>query len=145
MLVSSFRRDYDDLQPSLTHYSRAVPLSSTSNEDDVAIQQLLPGDRPWSCAHPLLRFTVVKRSVRPGSLVSLCQQFLIASLAWLHPPSRAYVEPWTGDLFGDVNAGRDPHVYQASAAQGVHGEVIMERLGNATAKYVFNHRQRCLN
>ena len=65
-------------------------------------------------------------------------QFLLASVALLHPPSRAYVEPWTGDLFGEGGVERDPHVYPASAAAGVHGEVIMSRLGNATAKYVWS-------
>ncbi|KAF7798854.1 hypothetical protein EIP86_010081 [Pleurotus ostreatoroseus] len=52
----------------------------------------------------------------------------------LHPPSRAYVEPWTGDFFGEGGVEQDPHIYPASAAAGVHGEVIMAKLGNATAK-----------
>lgn len=60
----------------------------------------------------------------------------MASVAMLHPPSRAYVEPWTGDLFGEGGVEQDPHVYPASAAAGVHGNVIMSKLGNATAKYV---------
>ena len=63
-------------------------------------------------------------------------QFLFASVAMLHPPSRAYVEPWTGELFGEGGVEQDPHIYPASAAAGVHGEVIMAKLGNATAKYV---------
>lgn len=57
-------------------------------------------------------------------------------MALLHPPSRAYVEPWTGDFFGEGGVEQDPHIYPASAAAGVHGEVIMPKLGNATAKYV---------
>ncbi len=54
----------------------------------------------------------------------------------LHPPSRAYVEPWTGDFFGEGGVEQDPHIYPGSAAAGAHGEVIMPKLGNATAKYV---------
>ena len=63
------------------------------------------------------------------------EQFLLGSIAVFHEPSRAYVEPWTGDWFGEGGVEQDPHVYPASAAAGVHGEVIMEKLGNATAKY----------
>ncbi|CAL1711756.1 unnamed protein product [Somion occarium] len=76
--------------------------------------------------------------------------FLFASLAFLHPPSRAYIDPWTGDLFGDGGVERD--LYRISspplqhnppgipikdaipASDVVSGGVIMGKLGNATAK-----------
>lgn len=63
-------------------------------------------------------------------------QFLVASIALLHPPSRAYVEPWTGDLFGEGGVEKDLHIYPDGKATGVHGDVIMSKLGNATAKCV---------
>ncbi|KIP09009.1 hypothetical protein PHLGIDRAFT_126610 [Phlebiopsis gigantea 11061_1 CR5-6] len=60
--------------------------------------------------------------------------FLIGSLLLLHPPSRTYLDPWTGDMFGDGGVEKDPHIYTASPSAGVHGGVIMSKLGNATAK-----------
>ena len=56
-------------------------------------------------------------------------QFLLGSLALLHPPSRTYVDTWTGDFLGE--GGMMPVL---SPAQGAKGEVIMPKLGNATAK-----------
>ncbi|PIL33794.1 hypothetical protein GSI_04419 [Ganoderma sinense ZZ0214-1] len=55
--------------------------------------------------------------------------FLLGSLALLHPPSRTYVDTWTGDFLGE--GGMMPIL---SPAQGAKGEVIMPKLGNATAK-----------
>ncbi|KAI0800285.1 ERV/ALR sulfhydryl oxidase domain-containing protein [Fomes fomentarius] len=54
--------------------------------------------------------------------------FLLGSLALLHPPSRTYVDTWTGDLFGEGGLLPPP------PAQGAKGAVIMPKLGNATAK-----------
>ncbi|KAG8915578.1 hypothetical protein FRC01_003611 [Tulasnella sp. 417] len=54
----------------------------------------------------------------------------MTSLAVIHPPVRAYVDPWTQTVFGEdgVEGRHDLHV----AAE--KGEVIMPKLGNATAK-----------
>lgn len=54
----------------------------------------------------------------------------ITSLAVIHPPVRAYVDPWTQTVFGEdgVESRHELHV----AAE--KGEVIMPKLGNATAK-----------
>ncbi|EKM53649.1 uncharacterized protein PHACADRAFT_260119 [Phanerochaete carnosa HHB-10118-sp] len=60
--------------------------------------------------------------------------FLLGSLMLLHPPSRTYLDPWTGDLFGEGGVEKDLHTFPASAAEGMHGNVIMPKLGNATAK-----------
>ncbi|GJE94725.1 hypothetical protein PsYK624_108960 [Phanerochaete sordida] len=60
--------------------------------------------------------------------------FLLGSLLLLHPPSRTYLDPWTGDLFGEGGVEKDLHTFPANAAEGVHGDVIMSKLGNATAK-----------
>ncbi|KAI0712784.1 ERV/ALR sulfhydryl oxidase domain-containing protein [Cerioporus squamosus] len=61
-------------------------------------------------------------------LFTIFALFLLGSLALLHPPSRTYVDTWTGDFFGE--GGYIP----PSPAQGVQGNVIMPKLGNATAK-----------
>ncbi|RDX44242.1 hypothetical protein OH76DRAFT_1359997 [Lentinus brumalis] len=61
-------------------------------------------------------------------LIAVFALFLLGSLALLHPPSRTYVDTWTGDFFGE--GGFIP----PSPEQGVRGKVIMPKLGNATAK-----------
>lgn len=50
------------------------------------------------------------------------------------------MDPWTGNLFGEGGVEKDLHTYPAMTAQGVHGGVIMAKLGNATAKYVQRFR-----
>lgn len=58
----------------------------------------------------------------------------------LHPPSRAYIDPWTGELFGEGGVEKDLRVpgSKGSTPESAHGEVIMTKLGNATAKYVYS-------
>jgi hypothetical protein len=64
------------------------------------------------------------------------------TLALLHPPSREYIDPWTGELFhgssSEPNAFHIAPVGSESAGKvpGVEGGVIMSKLGNETAKYV---------
>ncbi|KZT03909.1 uncharacterized protein LAESUDRAFT_317759 [Laetiporus sulphureus 93-53] len=60
--------------------------------------------------------------------------FFIGSIALLHPPSRSYVDPWTGNLFGEGGVEKDLRVPPPSNPESVHGGVIMPKLGNATAK-----------
>ncbi|KAL4266104.1 Sulfhydryl oxidase [Pleurotus pulmonarius] len=48
---------------------------------------------------------------------------VLTTIALLHPPSRAYIDPWTGELFGE-----------GGVEQFMHRGVIMGKLGNATAK-----------
>ncbi|KAJ8517512.1 hypothetical protein ONZ45_g5322 [Pleurotus djamor] len=68
---------------------------------------------------------------------------VLTTLALLHPPSRAYIDPWTGELFreGGVEQfmGRPPSKENApllaeQPAKGAEGGVIMGKLANATAK-----------
>ena len=58
-------------------------------------------------------------------------------LGFLHPRSLTYLDPWTGQLFGEGGVEKSllnspgslllaPHI--------VHGTVIMPKLENATAK-----------
>ncbi|KAJ3565186.1 hypothetical protein NP233_g7802 [Leucocoprinus birnbaumii] len=70
--------------------------------------------------------------------------FVLAMLAMLHPPSRAYIDPWTGQLFGEggVEKSWNPTHFLPGKANspvtlplaGVEGGVIMPKLGNETAK-----------
>ncbi|KAF8637557.1 hypothetical protein AX17_002743 [Amanita inopinata Kibby_2008] len=55
---------------------------------------------------------------------------LFSMIAFLHPPARSYIDPWTGQLFGEGGVERSFGLEDAV----VHGDVIMSRLGNATAK-----------
>lgn len=72
---------------------------------------------------------------------------LIASLLLLHEPTRkTYVDPYTGILFDDGGVQADyipdnppdPPVLvekpTSGEVQGIHGGVIMSKLGNETAK-----------
>lgn len=60
-------------------------------------------------------------------------------LSMFHEPSKAYIDPWTGQLFGE--GGVEPHVAAGGAnalpaVKNAKGSVIMPKLGNETAKYV---------
>ena len=60
---------------------------------------------------------------------------MVTTLALLHPPSRAYIDPWTGELFGEGGVEKDVRPPQRRPpTAGVSGGVIMSKLGNATAK-----------
>lgn len=54
-------------------------------------------------------------------------------LSMFHGPSRAYIDPWTGQLFGE--GGVEPHP-GFPAVRNAKGSVIMPKLGNETAKCV---------
>lgn len=59
-------------------------------------------------------------------------------IALMHPPSRAYIDPWTGQLFGEGGVEKSSKTgSNTPVIGGVHGEVIMGKLGNATAKFVY--------
>ncbi|PCH35687.1 hypothetical protein WOLCODRAFT_140025 [Wolfiporia cocos MD-104 SS10] len=60
--------------------------------------------------------------------------FLLGSIVLLHPPSRAYIDPWTGDLFGEGGVEKELQHPAGTGGKAVHGGVIMSKLGNATAK-----------
>jgi len=59
-------------------------------------------------------------------------------LVVFHPPSRSYIDPWTGDIFGEGGVERilrpPSHTSKSPPIGGVEGGVIMSKLGNATAK-----------
>lgn len=67
-------------------------------------------------------------------------------LSMFHEPSRTYIDPWTGQLFGEggvegsvaaarVQAGKH-FGFGAPGVKNAKGGVIMPKLGNETAKYV---------
>ena len=64
-------------------------------------------------------------------------QFLVTTIAFLQPHARGYIDPLTGHLFGEGKVEKSLHAVPAEATGGV----IMDKLGNATAKKVFasNH------
>jgi len=53
--------------------------------------------------------------------------FILLSLLVFHPPTRAYLDPWTGVMFGEGGVER------AFSSRG-NSSVIMAKLENATAK-----------
>ncbi|KAG7091199.1 hypothetical protein E1B28_010250 [Marasmius oreades] len=69
---------------------------------------------------------------------------VLTMVGFIHPPSRSYLDPWTGQLFGEggventLNLNEPPQPPADSSpdlsAATVKGGVIMEKLGNATAK-----------
>ncbi|KAJ7647772.1 hypothetical protein FB45DRAFT_1019984 [Roridomyces roridus] len=66
---------------------------------------------------------------------------LLSTITFLHPPSRAYLDPWSGDLFGEDGMEMELRGGKGGVPPGPHppilgkeGGVIMSKLGNATAK-----------
>ncbi|KAJ7270090.1 ERV/ALR sulfhydryl oxidase domain-containing protein [Mycena haematopus] len=62
---------------------------------------------------------------------------LLSTVTFLHPPSRAYIDPWSGELFGEggmEQSLRSGKVPTNPPIRGTDGGVIMPKLGNATAK-----------
>ncbi|KAJ3980787.1 ERV/ALR sulfhydryl oxidase domain-containing protein [Lentinula detonsa] len=65
----------------------------------------------------------------------------LAMLGFFHAPTRYYVDPWTDRLFGEAQPGSESHTEDQDSKNtfpvpinGVEGGVIMEKLGNETAK-----------
>lgn len=57
-------------------------------------------------------------------------------LAVLHPPSRAYFDPWSGQIFGEGGVEKTLQPVKLPDKSVTEGGVIMAKLGNETAKYV---------
>jgi len=66
-------------------------------------------------------------------LIIMLALLVVTTLALLHPPSRAYMDPWTGELFGEGGVEKDVQSHRPPTS-GVSGGVIMSKLGNETAK-----------
>ncbi|KAF8911648.1 ERV/ALR sulfhydryl oxidase domain-containing protein [Gymnopilus junonius] len=62
--------------------------------------------------------------------------FMLTMIALVHPPSRSYIDPWTGQLFGEGGVEKmfNSKAGQQKEIKGVEGGVIMGKLGNATVK-----------
>ncbi|KAJ7747723.1 ERV/ALR sulfhydryl oxidase domain-containing protein [Mycena metata] len=66
---------------------------------------------------------------------------LLSSITFFHPPSRAYIDPWSGELFGEdgmeqslrMGKGKSNAIVNPPIL-GADGGVIMPKLANATAK-----------
>ncbi|KAJ7772018.1 ERV/ALR sulfhydryl oxidase domain-containing protein [Mycena maculata] len=62
---------------------------------------------------------------------------LLTTITFLHPPSRAYIDPWSGELFGEDGMEKALRTGTSMAKPPIlaaDGGVIMPKLGNATAK-----------
>ncbi|KAJ6593362.1 ERV/ALR sulfhydryl oxidase domain-containing protein [Mycena capillaripes] len=70
---------------------------------------------------------------------------LLSTVTFLHPPSRTYFDPWSGEQFGEdgveqsLRTSKGPahppaHPPAPPPVLGADGGVIMSKLGNATAK-----------
>ncbi len=55
-------------------------------------------------------------------------------LAVLHPSSRAYLDPWSGQIFGEGGVEKTLHATKLTDKSVTKGGVIMAKLGNETAK-----------
>jgi len=58
-------------------------------------------------------------------------------IALVHPPSRAYIDPWSGQFFGEGGVEKTLHPedgLKSHSGSNVKGKVIMSKLGNETAK-----------
>ncbi|PPQ79159.1 hypothetical protein CVT25_002787 [Psilocybe cyanescens] len=64
-------------------------------------------------------------------------QLALTMIAVVHPSSRSSIDPWTGQLFGEGGVEQTLNSETNSKTpviSGVHGNVIMGKLGNETAK-----------
>jgi len=61
---------------------------------------------------------------------------VLATLLFVSPPARTYLDPWTGDVLGEGGIGsfRGSNKESLIPEANLHGSVIMGKLGNATAK-----------
>jgi len=59
---------------------------------------------------------------------------LLSTITFLHPSSRTYFDPWSGELFGEDGMEQSLRASKSKAHAGADGGVIMSKLENATAK-----------
>ncbi|KAJ7287081.1 ERV/ALR sulfhydryl oxidase domain-containing protein [Mycena rebaudengoi] len=81
-------------------------------------------------------------------LIIIVVLILLTTVTFFHAPSRAYIDPWTGDMFGEGGveqvlrsttpwsgaAKSKPKPPILPPIQAAEGHVIMPKLANATAK-----------
>jgi hypothetical protein len=97
---------------------------------DFPVRKVFFDDCPW----PRTCFDIIPELLENDCL----SQFLLATVAFLHPPSRAYIDPWTGDFFGEGGVEQDLRLPLHDGVRPLlaQGGVIMSKLGNETAKWV---------
>ena len=78
-------------------------------------------------------WSMLTRFLRSFLLIALAL-ILILSFFIIQPSSRAYVDPFTGELFAEGGTEADPAKAQDVDPEGLRGGVIMSKLGNETAK-----------
>jgi FAD-linked sulfhydryl oxidase len=67
-------------------------------------------------------------------LIAGISLIIFASFLFIHPSSRAFIDPFTGELFGE--GGFEPNLSSSPDVDkdALKGGVIMAKLGNETAK-----------
>lgn len=60
-------------------------------------------------------------------------QLLLTTIALMHAPARAYIDPWSGQRFGEGGVEKTLPEDKAHH-KGSKGGVIMSKLGNETVK-----------
>jgi hypothetical protein len=76
---------------------------------------------------------MLNRFIRTFLLAALFL-ILFASFLFIHPSSRAYIDPFTGEIFGDGGFEPDLSKNAQLDKDALKGGVIMGKLGNDTAK-----------
>ena len=77
---------------------------------------------------------MLTRFLRSFIIVALVL-IILCSFLVVNPSSRAFVDPFTGKLFGE--GGFEPHIGDVELdKEALHGGVIMGKMGNETAKCV---------
>jgi hypothetical protein len=69
-------------------------------------------------------------------------QLLLTTIALIHPPARPYIDPWSGQFFGEGGVEKTLHSEDKAYHRGLKGGVIMSKLANATIKWVVD---RCFH
>ncbi|KAJ7131698.1 ERV/ALR sulfhydryl oxidase domain-containing protein [Mycena crocata] len=59
---------------------------------------------------------------------------LLSTITFFHPPSRAYIDPWSGEVSAEAGIEQPLRSSNHPPILGADGGVIMPKLGNATAK-----------
>jgi len=66
------------------------------------------------------------------SLVFL--MLLVTTIALIHPPARSYIDPWSGQFFGEGGVEKTWHSEDKAHQKGSKGGEIMSKFANETAK-----------
>lgn len=101
-------------------------MAESEPKNDIQVRKEFPCNNDRSCELFIFKLDLAEALIHP--------QVLVMTLALVHPPSRAYIDPWTGELFGEGGVEMDVLPHGNPLSSGISGDVIMPKLGNETAK-----------